>query len=163
MADAPADDQLLGVTWEDGLWLQNFPLNRETVLDYFSNSQFYDRTCINEQVKMQRNLTPAQAAEVARKMHGVEYQLHHVQEVPPANGSTAHSLYVIVKVERPKPAAAGGKEVARRAYYVLDGVVYEAPTAESVLRARLRRLSWLLESAFAEVCPKVEETAPPSM
>ena len=43
--------------------------------------QFYERTCINEQMKMQRNVPPAQAFEIAKRMSGVEYQLHHAQQV----------------------------------------------------------------------------------
>ena len=31
---APGTD----VCWEDKVWMQHFPLNRETVLDYFSHS-----------------------------------------------------------------------------------------------------------------------------
>lgn len=43
--------------------------------------QFYDRECINEQIRMQRNLSPLQAADMAKRMGGVEYQLHHAQQV----------------------------------------------------------------------------------
>lgn len=42
---------LTGISWEDKAWLLHFPFNRDTVLDYFSNSPFYDRTCNNEQVR----------------------------------------------------------------------------------------------------------------
>jgi len=44
-----------------------------------------------------------------------------------------------------------------RLYHVLDGVVYEVPSLQAVLRARLVRLSWLLGSAFRAV---QEVTAP---
>ena len=48
------------------------------------------------------------------------------------------------------------QETPLRYYYVLDGTVYEVPTLHDVLRARLLRLSWLLESAFDSVRPKEE-------
>ena len=54
-------------------------------------------------------------------------RLHHSQELA-ASAGTAHSLYVIRKQEqilRP-PQAAAVKPLCF--YYVLDGVVYEAPT-----------------------------------
>ena len=44
--------------------------------------QFYDRTCNNEQVKMQRNLPPEQIAHTLERMVGIEYDLKHADEVP---------------------------------------------------------------------------------
>lgn len=50
---APADN-LLGISWVDSGWVPI--LNPGNVLDYFSerSNPFYDRTCNNEVVKMQR-------------------------------------------------------------------------------------------------------------
>ena len=42
--------------------------------------QFYERTCINEQMKMQaRGVAPEQMFEMSKRMSGVEYQVHHEQ------------------------------------------------------------------------------------
>ena len=147
-ADGPT---LTTISWEDKGWLQHFPLNRDTVLDYFALSQFYDRTCNNEQLKMQRGAGTGNAAiaQLLEQMSGVEYVLHEAQELQPTSESSAHSLYVIRKQRR---------EVARppvitvlRMYYVLDGIVYEAPTLEAVLRTRLLKLGWLLGGAFSAI------------
>lgn len=34
-----ADPVRTTLSWEDRAWLHHYPLNRDTVLDYFSNSQ----------------------------------------------------------------------------------------------------------------------------
>lgn len=49
----------LHITWHDSAWIPN--LNQSNVLDYFSDrtNSFYDRTCNNEIIKMQR-LNPVQ-------------------------------------------------------------------------------------------------------
>ena len=142
-ADGPT---LTTISWEDKGWLQHFPLNRDTVLDYFALSQFYDRTCNNEQLKMQRGAGAAAIAQLLEQMSGVEYVLHEAQELQPTSESSAHSLYVIRKQRRE-----GEVITVLRMYYVLDGTVYEAPTLEAVLRTRLLKLGWLLDGAFSAI------------
>lgn len=55
---AALSEDLTSLTWTDREWLAHFPLihtaNASTVLEYFSRSPFYDRSCLNEQYKMQR-------------------------------------------------------------------------------------------------------------
>lgn len=47
----------LHISWQDGRCPANF-INATNVLDYFCNhyNPFYDRTCNNENIKMQRGL-----------------------------------------------------------------------------------------------------------
>ncbi len=52
-AARPEDEDQTGVCWRDDQWLQFFPLTRQSALDYFSLSPFYDRSCNNEQAKLQ--------------------------------------------------------------------------------------------------------------
>ncbi|XP_028396355.1 mediator of RNA polymerase II transcription subunit 6-like isoform X2 [Dendronephthya gigantea] len=53
MAADPAENQY-GISWHDSAWIPI--LNPENVLEYFSQrtNPFYDRTCNNEMIKMQR-------------------------------------------------------------------------------------------------------------
>mmetsp|Transcript_33873 Transcript_33873/g.74342 ORF Transcript_33873/g.74342 Transcript_33873/m.74342 type:complete len:84 (+) Transcript_33873:213-464(+) len=39
MAEDASSAPLTNISWEDKAWLQAFPLNQTTVLDYFSHSQ----------------------------------------------------------------------------------------------------------------------------
>jgi mediator of RNA polymerase II transcription subunit 6 len=125
-------DDLTGVTWTDKVWLTYFPLNAETVLDYFSLSQFYDRACNNELVKMQR-LDPA----LMSTMEGIEYTL-----VP----SSSLTLFRIAKSRRaitPQPSV-----TLLAVYYIVNGVVYQAPTAHAVLSSRILQSLHYVRDAF---------------
>uniref|UniRef100_A0A9L0SM51 Mediator of RNA polymerase II transcription subunit 6 n=1 Tax=Equus caballus TaxID=9796 RepID=A0A9L0SM51_HORSE len=89
MAAVDIRDNLLGISWVDSSWIPI--LNSGSVLDYFSerSNPFYDRTCNNEVVKMQR-LT----LEHLNQMVGVEYILLHAQEP---------ILFIIRKQQRQSP------------------------------------------------------------
>lgn len=155
--DAPI---LTEVSWEDRRWW-NGALRRETALDYFALSQFYDRTCLNEQLKMQRTLLSAETMrEKLSRLPGIVYHLDEArtEEVAPTTNDVAHTLYVIRKLER----APGGRETTLRYYYILDGIVYEAPTIAAVLRARMLKMGWHLREAFDQIRTAVaadEDTA----
>lgn len=72
------------VSFRHQAWLQEFPLTAETVLDYFAWSDFYDRTCLNEQMKMQR-MSPAMmgsGALILRSLKGIFYEVALAQ--PPS-------------------------------------------------------------------------------
>ena len=51
------EEELAFVCFRDVAWLQACPLTADNVLEYFSLSQFYDRTCNNEVLKMQVSFT----------------------------------------------------------------------------------------------------------
>jgi mediator of RNA polymerase II transcription subunit 6 len=142
--DAPV---LTTTSWADKSWWSGH-LRRETVLDYFAGSPFYDRTCLNEVLRMQKTLTPEDARDKLRRLPGTVYELDEArtEEVAPTESEPAHMLYVIRKLRRD----GAGSEVSLRWYYVLDGLVYEAPTLASVLRARLLKVAWHLHMAWRE-------------
>lgn len=135
------------------------PLHRGTALDYFAQSQFYDRTCLNEELKMQLNLSPQDRAEKLKRLPGVLYLLdeERTQELPPTPTEPAHALYVVRKVKRTLgPGPPASRETTLRFYYILDRVVFEAPSLAAVLRARMLTLSWHLREAFA-LCEKSQK------
>uniref|UniRef100_H2Y616 Mediator of RNA polymerase II transcription subunit 6 n=1 Tax=Ciona savignyi TaxID=51511 RepID=H2Y616_CIOSA len=109
----------LDISWHDPTW--NPLPNKDQILDYFSgrSNPFYDRTCNNETIRMQR---------LNRKhvmnMVGLEYILLHEQQP---------ILYVIRKQRRHSP-----KQVTTIAdYYVIAGVAYQAPDLASMCNSRL--------------------------
>lgn len=42
------EEEEVGVCFKDPNWLEAFPLNKDTALDYFSLSQFYDRYAVQD-------------------------------------------------------------------------------------------------------------------
>ena len=53
MAAAPVPDNLSSTVWRDDTFFQQFPLNLDTVLDYFSRSPFHLPDCNNDECKRQ--------------------------------------------------------------------------------------------------------------
>lgn len=131
MASVDLRDNLLGISWVDSGWPI---LNPGNVLDYFSerSNPFYDRTCNNEVVKMQR-LT----LDHLKQMVGVEYTLHYAQEP---------ILYIIRKQQRQSP----NQVIPLSDYYIIAGVVYQAPDLGSVIGSRVLSAIHGIQSAFDE-------------
>ncbi|XP_041352608.1 mediator of RNA polymerase II transcription subunit 6-like isoform X1 [Gigantopelta aegis] len=128
--DKCSTDQL-SISWHDSAWIL---INQTNVLDYFSerSNPFYDNKCNNEQIKMQRL-----SMDQLNNMVGNEYILLHVQEP---------ILYVIRKQYRHSPTQA--TPIAD--YYIIAGVVYQAPDLCSVINSRLLNTVHNLQSAFDE-------------
>ncbi|XP_050404150.1 mediator of RNA polymerase II transcription subunit 6 [Patella vulgata] len=126
------DRDHLSISWHDTAWIP--VLNQNNVLDYFSerSNPFYDRMCNNEIIKMQRLNT-----DQLQNMVGIEYVLLHVQEP---------ILYVIRKQHRHSPTQAS--PLAH--YYIIAGIVYQAPDLCSVVNSRLLNCVSSLQSAFDE-------------
>lgn len=132
MGDPNFTSNLLSISWHDSAWIPM--LNPHNVMDYFSerSNLFYDRTCNNEVIKMQRG-----SMDQLHAMVGIEYELLHVQEP---------ILYVIRKQQRHSP-----QQVTPLAdYYIIGGIVYQAPDLGSVINSRLLTTVNHLQSAFEE-------------
>jgi len=127
-----SEPNLLHTSWHDPVWIPM--LNPLNVLDYFmeKTNPFYDRMCNNEVLKMQR-ANPEQLG----SMVGTEYCLLSFQDPV---------LYVIRKQHRSSPSIV--TPIAD--YYIIAGVVYQAPDLASVLSSRLLSAVTHLQSAFEE-------------
>ncbi|XP_063703259.1 mediator of RNA polymerase II transcription subunit 6 [Culicoides brevitarsis] len=127
-----AAENPLHISWHDSNWIPI--LNTQNVMDYFSekSNPFYERTCNNEVVRMQR-----QSMDNLSNMIGVEYILLHVQEP---------ILYVIRKQHRHSPESV----TPLADYYIIAGIVYQAPNLENVFSSRILSTVQHLQSAFEE-------------
>ncbi|KAI8424992.1 hypothetical protein MSG28_006888 [Choristoneura fumiferana] len=116
-----AAENPLGLSWHDSAWIPM--LSPANIMDYFSerSNPFFDRTCNNEVVKMQRL-----SMDQLQSMTGLEYMLLHVQDP---------ILYVIRKQHRHSP----NHVIPLADYYIIAGIVYQAPDLASVLNSRLRQ------------------------
>ncbi|BFI41914.1 mediator of RNA polymerase II transcription subunit 6 [Marchantia polymorpha subsp. ruderalis] len=140
-APTPGTD-MTNISFRDQLWLNQFPLDRNLVFDYFSLSPFYDRACSNEQLRM-RQIHPLDSSQLT-KMTGIEYILHEAQEP---------HLFVIRKQRREGPE----KTTVMSAYYVLDGSIYQAPQLYSVIGSRAVRAIHHISEAFSQAAAKLEK------
>lgn len=122
----------LHISWHDSAWIP--VLNRGNVLKYFSerSNSFYDSTCNNEIIKMQ-----GLSLEHLANMTGVEYALLHAQEP---------ILYIIRKQQRHSPTHV----TSIADYYIIAGVVYQAPDVKSVVNSRMTSTLHHIETAFSE-------------
>nr|NP_001298753.1 mediator of RNA polymerase II transcription subunit 6 [Papilio xuthus]BAM19570.1 mediator complex subunit 6 [Papilio xuthus] len=127
-----ANENPLGLSWHDSAWIPL--LTPSNIMDYFSekSNPFFDRTCNNEVVKMQRL-----SMDQLQNMTGLEYILLHVQDP---------ILYVIRKQQRHSPQHV----IPLADYYIIAGIVYQAPDLASVLNSRLLSAVHHLQCSFEE-------------
>lgn len=122
----------LRISWHDSSQIP--ALNPGNILDYFcqKSNPFYDKMCNNEIAKMQK-LMPDQML----MMTGEEYVLLHVQEP---------ILYVIRKQNRIGPDST----TPLVDYYILAGIVYQAPDLHSIIQSRVLNCTLNLKAAMDE-------------
>ncbi|KAI8895544.1 MED6 mediator sub complex component-domain-containing protein [Globomyces pollinis-pini] len=117
--------------------MQAHGLHEYNVLDYFSQSQFYDTSCINEQIKMQArfNLLEANLLDHT-KMVGFEYDLWYFTYQP--------SYFIIRKHQRYSPQ----KTELVAIYYIVEGTIYQSPSLSTLLTNRVLTSTFFLTKAF---------------
>ncbi|KAI6190455.1 Mediator of RNA polymerase II transcription subunit 6 [Aphelenchoides bicaudatus] len=131
----------LFVTYQNPGWPPN-AINSENVLHYFcdQSNPFYDRTSDNEQLKMQnmglQNLGAINHHDLTR-LTGTQYAV--VSSCPP--------LHVICKQKRNTP----NNVTPLCYYYVLNGIIYQAPDLYSCVQSRLVGAVEPLKKALQQV------------
>jgi mediator of RNA polymerase II transcription subunit 6 len=120
-------------SFKDTVFLESFGLTPWNVLDYFSKSQFYDSSCINEQLKMQQRFNTLDVSD--QGLLGSSYELWYYSE----------SLFVIKKLEKTLNSV-----TLTGVYYIVQGTIYQAPTLSQVLKNRLSTALYHLQAAFEQ-------------
>lgn len=115
---------------------QNFlaqgQLTPENIIQYFSFSPFYDKSCLNEILKMQSQFANIDISHKLTSLPGTYYILEH----------SSTDLFVIAKKRN-----TGQETATLRMYYCIYGYIYCAPTARAVSNSRtIDSLSYLNEA-----------------
>lgn len=136
-------------SWRFEGWLDAYQLNRNTVLDYFRHSEFYDRTCNNETALMQQfDHTKL------KLMTGIEYQVDTSINDP--------SYFLISKQYRESPKIVKTLVL----YYIVGqdpldqtgikrGTVFPLPDMYSVFRYNMESALYYVNSAFEELADNI--------
>lgn len=110
-------------------------LRGDTVLEYFSQSPFFDRQSTNAALKMQSQFHDfGDPREALKRMRGVEFAIH----------SEAPEMFVIAKQERENYEDV--KLIAL--YFIMNGNIYLAPSIHSIVTSRLVNATHLLKTAI---------------
>jgi len=145
MSSNLTEQELTAVCFRDAQWLAMNPLVMENVIEYFSISQFYDKTCNNETIKMQSRFNQFETVEMNRGLHdmtGIEYEV--TLAMPP-------QLFVIVKQNRKSPKSV----IPVQYYYIIDGTIYQAPNAYMLFANRIMTSLHLINISFKEAFKSV--------
>ncbi|OUM67760.1 hypothetical protein PIROE2DRAFT_19965 [Piromyces sp. E2] len=145
MSSNLTEQELTTVCFRDPQWLALNPLVMENVIEYFSYSQFYDKTCNNETIKMQSRFNQFDSVEMNKGLHdmtGIEYEV--TLAMPP-------QLFVIVKQNRKSPTSASPVQY----YYIINGTIYQAPNAYMLFANRIMTSLHLINISFKEAFKSV--------
>ncbi|KAI0460971.1 hypothetical protein LJB42_001300 [Komagataella kurtzmanii] len=141
MNNTPLDE----LQWKSPEWIQTFGLRTDNVLEYFSQSPFFDRSSNNQVLKMQSQFNeqfqiqlqqnPHFLQQELKKMKGVEFIVAYTQEP---------NFWVIRKQFRKSPNEAD----ALNDYYIIGANVYMAPVLNDVISSRLLSTTLALRKAM---------------
>lgn len=128
MSKAPLDE----IQWKNPEWIQQFGLHTGNVLDYFSESPFYDRTSNNQVLRMQfqfqqipPNINPQKYLQLKLvEMTGIEFIIAFSREP---------DFWVVRKQRR-----LNAKQVnIEQDYYIIGANIYQSPKVYDILSSRL--------------------------
>ncbi|CAG8452986.1 13374_t:CDS:2 [Ambispora leptoticha] len=141
-----SDPELTTIVWRHPEWIMQQPngLNSNNVLDYFSESPFWEKHCNNATLKMQTQYNDLKDLMFElKKMRGIEFTVVH--ERPPF-------LWIIRKQKRTNEYDA----TPIATYYVYKAEVYQAPDLYSILANRVMISLRSLHIAFNACHDQIE-------
>lgn len=127
------------ICFVDHVFLSSNPLTSENILDYFSTSPFYDKSSVNEILKMQNQYRGISTLQQDVSKHkGVFYVLDHC--------NTDNTLFVIRQSDN---------DVNLAYFYVIHGHIYKAPTNNKIFNTRINDIYWYLNEILDSYLDKL--------
>lgn len=128
MSSEPLDE----IQWKSPEWIQQFGLHTGNVLEYFTESPFFDRTSNNQVLKMQLQfqqipplINPITYFQTKlSEMIGVEFVIAYVKEP---------DFWIIRKQKRFNQL----NSIPQQDYYIIGANIYQAPKIFDLLSSRL--------------------------
>lgn len=128
--------------WKNPEFIQQLGLRTDNVLEYFSQSPFFDRASNNQVVKMQtqfnenfQQISSQEIEQQLKKMTGIEFVILYRREP---------DFWIIRKQNRVNPERAD----PIGDYYIIGANVYMAPNVKDVISNRLLSSALSLNQAF---------------
>lgn len=161
--DSPLDE----IQWRNPAFLMhNGPLHNNTVLIYFADSPFHDRTSNNATILAQSLYNPNLAQVVATReafearlqsMAGLEYIVaEQPRETGPGQGT---GVWVIRKQTRRKRPGADDEITVHQDFFIVGDNVYIAPTFADIMTSRLATMSHAIGKVF-ETANSIQKWTP---
>lgn len=115
----PMEEELL--CFYDQNFLAQTPLTPENIVKYFSLSPFYDKSSLNEILKMQSQFANIDVSHKLTTLQGFYYVLEH----------SSTDLFIIARKNN-----TGQRTTIQRMYYCIHGYIYCAPTVKAISDSR---------------------------
>ncbi|QEU59897.1 Med6 [Kluyveromyces lactis] len=169
--------------WKSPEWIQTFGLHTDNVLDYFSESPFFDKTSNNQVVKMQQQFSQQSqvpgtmplgsssgigAAAAAgtlppsdRSLIWERYPVHAMLEKELMKMKGIEYILVLVRepdlwIIRKQQRDGPTKMTTLRDYYVIGSAVYQSPTVYKIIQNRLLSTNYHLSHSLSQLNKLVE-------
>ncbi|KAG4026843.1 hypothetical protein MFRU_036g00760 [Monilinia fructicola] len=153
--DPPLDE----IQWRDPQWIAgNGGLHENTILHYFAQSPFFDRTSNNSILTTQAMYNPNMMYLLGTRgafegrlktMSGLEFIV--AQEPAEMAPGTGTGVWVIRKQTRRKRAPEDDEIIILASYFVVGENIYMAPTVADVLGSRMLSIFTSLTNAISKV------------
>lgn len=136
----PIEEQnLTGVNYFDERWISSTPLTLSNVMVYFSNSPFYNRSCKNSYVSMQRTQFEFDSP-------GLEYIIEYANE--------EEGIFVILAQYRESSHVV----IPKAMYYITNGSIYQSPDLYSIIEAHTNNALFEFENTLDKIKDKWNES-----